>query len=84
MFRARDIAKETRVLVEVAAGPLIEITFRGKHRDGCGNELIAYVSRGVDDLRTAGVVMNFVNARYLDDAAEGLEYLKKELERREM
>ena len=64
MFGAKDIVKEARVVANANAGPLIEISFRGKHWDGCGNELIDYVSQAVQELKPAGIVMNLAAFQY--------------------
>lgn len=65
MFKASDIAKESRIIATCAAGPIIEIGFRGKHRDGCGNDLIRYVRQTVRELHPAGVMVNLSDFRYM-------------------
>jgi len=68
MAADRVIKKESRVLENIDAGPfpgpLIEICFKGKHYDYCGNELIEYVRSTVQQLRPAGVLLNLSEFKY--------------------
>ena len=59
--RRKHIEKNARVLAQTDSGPLVEIEFKGKARDGCCDELDDYVGRVVQDLRPAGVLLNLTD-----------------------
>lgn len=65
MFKGKHINKQSVVVAESDAGPVLEISFIGKHWDGCGNELIAYVRQSVEEIDPAGVIMNLSNFSYV-------------------
>jgi hypothetical protein len=58
MFGPSPITKKTRVVGHADAGPSIEISIIGKHRDGCGNDLMDSVDQAISEMKPAGVAMN--------------------------
>ena len=59
-----EIGKEARVVAALDEGPPVEISFKGKHWDGCGNDLHDFVDRTVKNLSPVGVVMNLSDFNY--------------------
>lgn len=63
--RKKHIEKNARVAAQTASGPLIEIEFKGKAWDGCGEELFKYVGGVVRDMSPAGVLLNLKNYKII-------------------
>jgi hypothetical protein len=61
--RQKNIDKSSRVVAHTDAGPLVEIEFKGKAWDGCGDELFDYVGGVVQDMKPAGIMLNLKGYR---------------------
>ena len=58
LFEMDRLEKNARVVALTEAGPLIEVTFKGRAWDGCGDELCRFMDQVFQDMGPAGVVMN--------------------------
>ena len=58
VFGLGRLQKDARIVARTETGPLIEIAFKGRARDGSGNEMCGFVGEVFQDMRPAGVVMN--------------------------
>ena len=63
VFGLGRLEKDVRVVGHTDTGPIIEITFKGKAWDGCGDELQEFVQQVIQDMEPAGVVMNCLHFR---------------------
>ena len=64
MTGTQEIQRDAAILAETAAGPILEISFRGKHWDGCGNDMIDFVRESVTRWKPAAVLVNLEEFKY--------------------
>ena len=65
MFGKRKLESSTEVLQVITQGPILQISFRGVHKDGFGNEIGDYLRRVLREQDPAGVVLDFRHFEYI-------------------
>jgi hypothetical protein len=56
---SKPVDMNARVVADTDRGPIVEIEFKGKARDGCGNELSNFVGEVLRETKPAGILQNF-------------------------